>query len=167
METSRIQLKGLQWEDMSFIRRLWSDPDTMAPVGGPVILTDEQADQWFRRMTDSANQTDCYRLIVNENDELIGEVSSHRLDRATMTGELNIKIAHSQRRKGYAQEALHLFLDYFFSQYGGKTIIDSVALDNHAGQQILLKFGFQYDISVKEVFMLRMTRHRYYDLYGK
>ena len=163
----RVSLKIPQWEDMSFIRRLWSDPTTMAQVGGPVILTDEQADQWFRRMTDPANQTDCYRLIVNECGELIGEVSSHRLDRTTMTGEFNVKIIHSQRGKGYAKEAMRLFLDHFFGEYGGRIINDGVALNNRSGQEALLKFGFQHDSSEKEVFVLRMTRQRYYDLYGK
>jgi len=32
-----------------------------------------------------------------------------------MTADFNLKIAHKERRKGYAKEAMLLFLDYFFN----------------------------------------------------
>lgn len=167
MSLLRVHLKMPHWDDMLFIRQLWSDSETMAPVGGPVILTGEQTEQWFKRMVDPGNPADCYRLIINEMNHPIGEVSSHRLDMTTMTGELNIKISHCQRRRGYAKEAMRLFLAYFFGEYGGRTIIDKVALDNHTGRQALLKFGFEHDPSIKEVCFLQMTQQRYHDLHGE
>lgn len=166
-DSFRVYLKTLQWEDMAFVRQLWADPETMAPVGGVVLLSDEQAEQWFNRMTDPANESDCYRLVVNEDGQCVGEVSSHRLDRATMTGQFNLKICHAHRRKGYAQEAMRLFLDYFFGAYGGQVMIDSVAFDNRLGQKALLQFGFEHDPGMDDCFMLKMTRQRYYRLYGK
>lgn len=59
---------------MQFIRWLWSDPETMKPVGGPIHLTDDQARRWFAQKIDPGSPTDCYRLIFNEENKLIGEL---------------------------------------------------------------------------------------------
>jgi RimJ/RimL family protein N-acetyltransferase len=166
LKGQRIQLRPPQWDDMHFIRWLWSDAETMEPVGGPVHLTDDQARRWFARMVDPGNPTDCYRLIFDPKNQPVGEISFHRLDVDSMTAELNVKVASPERGKGYATEALRLFLDYFFNRFGGRVMIDDVALDNHAGQQALLQFGFEHDPGIKEAFRLRMTREQYNNLYG-
>ncbi|MBI4758099.1 MAG: GNAT family N-acetyltransferase, partial [Chloroflexi bacterium] len=136
------------------------------PVGGPINLTEEGARDWFVRMIDPGRPTDFYCLIFNEEFQPIGEISFHRLDQESMTAEFNIKVAGAVRRKGYAREAMSIFLDYFFNQFGGHVLLDDVALDNQAGQRALLLFGFEHDSSVKDVFRLRMTRERFNALHG-
>ena len=151
---------------MSFIRRLWADPETMKPVGGPIHLTDDQARGWFARIVDPGSRTDCYRLIINEEGQPIGEISFHRLDAETMTAEFNVKIVGQERGKGYGRQAMARFLNHFFNDFGGRMMVDDVGLDNHRGQEVLLKFGFEHDPRVEEVFRLRMTREQYDSLYG-
>lgn len=94
-----IELHIPSEDDMRFIRYLWSDPETMQPVGGPVYLSNEQASDWFTRMIRPGNSTDCYRLIFTGQNKPIGEISSHNLDSASMTAEFNIKIASAERGK--------------------------------------------------------------------
>ncbi len=166
MRTGNIQLRPPQWNDMQFIRWLWSDTETMQPVGGPIHLSDDQAQHWFAQMIDPGSPTDCYRLIFSEENRPVGEISFHRLDSKSMVAEFNIKIACAERRKGYAREAMSLFLDYFFNRLGGHVLVDNVAPDNHTGQQALLRYGFERDSSTKDVFRLRMTRWQYNRLYG-
>lgn len=43
--------------DMQVIRWLWSDLETMKPVGGPIHLTDDQARHWFAKMIKPGNPT--------------------------------------------------------------------------------------------------------------
>lgn len=151
---------------MQFIRWLWSDPETMQPVGGPIHLTEDQARRWFAKMVDPGSPTECYRLICNAEQRPVGEISFHRLDTASMAAKFNIKIASTERGKGYARAAMRVFLDYFFNQSGGRILIDDVALGNYAGQQALLRFGFEHDPVAEEVFRLRMTREQYNHRYG-
>ncbi len=167
MNTNGVKLKTPQWEDMLCIRRLWADPETMASVGGPVLLTDQKAKAWFKKMIDPGNPADCYRLIMNDQEQPVGEVSWHRLNPETMTAEFNLKVLCSQRGKGYGTKAMHLILNDFFGSFGGQVMLDGLALDNQNGQQTLLKFGFEHDASVNDVFMLYMTRQRYHKLYSK
>lgn len=161
----QIELRVPAWSDMPFIRWLWSDLETMKPVGGPIHLTDEQARLWFARMIEPGRPTDCYRLIFNEKNEPVGEISFHRLDPARMTAELNVKIASTMRGKGYARKAMLLFLDFFFNRFGGQVLTDDIAPDNHRGQQVLLQFGFEHDPGIDYVFRVTMTRGRYHRLY--
>lgn len=146
---------------MEFVRWLWSDPETMQPVGGPIHLTVEAARDWFARMVGPGRPTDFYCLIFNEESAPIGEISFHRLDRESMTADFNVKIASARRGKGYAREAMSVFLDYFFNRFGGRVMLDDVALDNQAGQKALLRLGFEHDPSVQDVFRLRLTREQF------
>ncbi len=161
-----IQLRKPQWKDMQFIRWLWSDPETMEPVGGPIQLSEEEARRWFEEKIDPGSQRDCYQLILDQENHPVGEISYHHLDPESMTASFNVKIAHAERGKGYAREAMQLFLDEFFNQFGGRALVDDVALDNIAGQQALLQFGFEHDSSVGGVFRLRMTRERFHSLHA-
>jgi RimJ/RimL family protein N-acetyltransferase len=150
---------------MSYIRWLWSDPSTMAPVGGPVHLSDTEAHRWFERMIHPGDPSNCYYLIQNENDQPIGEISYHHFDHQTRRARFNVKIAYNQRGNGYAHQAMRLFLDEFFNQRGGREIVDDVALNNVGGQRALLKFGFVHDHSVKDVYLLRLSRETFNRLY--
>jgi RimJ/RimL family protein N-acetyltransferase len=151
---------------MQFVRWLWSDPETMAAVGGPIHLTNDQAQRRYARMIDPGSPTDCYRLIPNGEDRPVGETSFHRLDRDNMVAEFNIEIASTERGKGYVRAAMLLFLDCFSNRLRGRVRADAVALDNHAGQQARLRLGFEHDSTVHEVFQSRMTREQFDNLYG-
>ncbi len=165
MKFGRIKLKRPEWNDIKFIQWLWSDPETMKPVGGPIILDDQKAKTWFERMIEPGSPTDSYRLILNQDLIFVGEISFHRLVPETMTADFNIKIANKYRSKGYSKEAMVLFLDYFFNEIGGLVLKDEVALENTLGQQALLSFGFKHDPTAKEVFMLKITREQFNNLY--
>jgi RimJ/RimL family protein N-acetyltransferase len=107
---NKVQLRTPTWRDMQFIRWLWSDSETMQAVGGPLHVTDDQAQHWFENMIDSGSPTDCYRLIFNEENRSVGEISFHDLDADNMAAEFNIKIISTEQGKGYAREATLLFL---------------------------------------------------------
>ncbi len=161
-----VSLKIPQWEDMDFIRRMWADPETMAPVGGPVRLNDEEAARWYAAKIAPGGQQDRYRLILDPNGKPIGEISYHRMDLGAMTAEFNIKVLHSERRRGYGRAAMIMFLDEFFNQIGGQVMNDDLALENRAGQQALLEFGFKHVPAEEKVFRMRLTKSGFNALYG-
>jgi RimJ/RimL family protein N-acetyltransferase len=166
MQDGYIELRQPNENDMQFIRWLWSDPETMKPVGGPIYLTAEQAQHWFNRMIKPGSTSECYCLIFNSENEPIGEISFHRLDSVSMRGEFNVKIASTKQGKGYAKKAMLLFLDFFFNKLGGQVMIDNIALDNFKGQQVLLRFGFEHDLNESSVFRVVITSDRFNNLYA-
>lgn len=160
-----VYLRPPHSEELSFIRRLWSDPETMEPVGGPIELCDADAPDWFARMVDPGSTKDCYCLIFDKDDTPVGEISFHEWNPQDRTAKLNLKVQAFHRRRGYAKDALRAFLGYFFDRLGGESITDDIALPNAAGRHLLASVGFQEDTDVSHVHRMRMTREVFAALY--
>ena len=94
-------------EDLFFIRQLWSDPATMAPVGGTIAMDEQSARQWYQRMVKPGSNGDRYFLIREvEQDRFIGEASLHRWQHSIGLAELNIKVMDNFRGSGFGRQAL-------------------------------------------------------------
>lgn len=154
-------------DEMNYITKLWADSLTMVEVGGPIHLTEEQAQKWYARVVSPGSQTDRYFLIFNQADQPVGEISFHRYDKNIGTAEFNIKIEHRHRGRGYAQKAVPLLLRYFFFDFGGRVMCDPVALDNQPGQKALIKLGFKKDVSRQDVCYLKVTKEEFLNIYGE
>lgn len=154
-------------QDLEYIRSLWADPDTMGDVGGPVVLDDDRALRWFQRMVDPGSPGDRYFLICELGGRPVGEVSFHRYDSQTKRAELNVKVQAGHRGQGYGAEAVRLLLDFYFEEFGGEVIEDPVALDNVAGQALLIKLGFVRDVTRGDAAWYRMSRVAFQRISGR
>ena len=161
IEGARISLRHPVREDLGFIRSLWSDPATMEAVGGPIVLEERQAGEWFARMVDPGSATDCYFLICRGSSGPIGEVSFHRWDAGARSADLNIKIHARFRGQGNAREALSLFLRFYFQNTPADSLADHVARENLPAQQFLRGFGFRHDPSRSDVHRMVLTRSEF------
>jgi RimJ/RimL family protein N-acetyltransferase len=161
---TEVTLKKPTLDDLEFIQWLWSDLDTMDPVGGPILLNDYEARNWFSKMISPGSPTDSYRLIYNQDNVPVGEISFHRLDPDTMTADFNIKIASKYRKRGYAKKAMDLFLDHYFNQFGGQEIQDKVAANNSLGKKYLLGYGFMEVPVDKDYHLLKLSKERFIKL---
>ncbi len=162
----RVYIRPPRFEELSFIRALWADPETMAPVGGPHHLSKARAQAWFANMVDPGDATNCYCLIFNQEDIPIGEISFHRWNKHERSAGLNIKVLAIHRGLGYGKDALRTFLAWFFGQTGGRMMTDNVALDNLKGQRLLRSLGFEQDTDISDACMLIMTKQMYTSKYG-
>jgi RimJ/RimL family protein N-acetyltransferase len=148
-------------DELSFIQDLWADPETMKPVGGPVILSDTHAEQWFNRMVRPGSPSNCYCLIFTRDDIPAGEISFHNWDAATRSADLNVKVSDAFRGNGYGKDALQTFLSFFFNTVGGRVMRDDVAPGNTGGQHLLISLGFERDTRITAVCRLELTAERY------
>lgn len=158
IQGERVFLKHPRRGELGFIRQLWSDPDTMKAVGGPIDLEERQAKEWFAQMVDPGSESDCYFLIYLKSEKPIGEVSYHRWDSENRCADLNIKTHAVYRGHGYASEALRLFLTFYFQNTQANSLIDEVALGNRPAQRLLEKFGFRHDPSRSDCIRMILQR---------
>lgn len=165
LKSEKIILRTPVVSDLSYIRKLWADPDTMKDVGGPVVMDDENSRRWFEKMVDPGSETDRYFLVCGRDGAPLGEISFHRYDRRKRTAELNIKIEAGKRYLGHAPEALRLLLKYFFGEFGGEAMEDPLAPENRNGMRALRSAGFERDEARQDVIMMRLTKERYNKLY--
>lgn len=163
----RVYIRPPCFEELSFIRALWADPETMEPVGGPHHLPEARAKTWFASMVDPGNLTNCYCLIFNQENIPIGEISFQRWNQRERSAELNIKVLAKYRSNGYGMDALRTFIAWFFGPVGGGMMTDNVALDNQRGQQLLLTLGFERDADISDVCMLLITKQIFISKYGE
>lgn len=124
-----ISLKKPTFADLDYVSYLWADEDTMKDVGGTHILHKSEYERFLSKNVDPVAGDRQYFLIIND-DIPIGEVSFGDYDKQTRTAMLNIKIEFTKRRKSYAKQALQLFCDYYFYEFGGLYLEDLVGNEN-------------------------------------
>ncbi len=148
-------------DEFKYIAELWADYETMKDVGGNIVFEQSRWNSWYEKMIEPGDGKNFYCLIFNRNNKPVGEVSFHRYNRETGSAELNIKVQHEHRSKGYGKEAVLMLLDYFYNEFGGEEIRDAIAINNKNGQNMLMQMGFEHNFSDNEVFMVKMTKEKY------
>ena len=169
-----VYLREPKRVEVSFVQALWADNETMAAVGGTHSLPTDRFDRWFAHMVDPGNPETCYCLIFNKDHIPVGEISFHWWNSVHQSAVLNIKVMAKHRGHGYATDALRTFLSWFFTQAGGRKMIDDVALDNQSGQRLLKSLGFEqvsnripaHNCQAADVCMLDMTKEMFTAKYG-
>lgn len=137
----KIYIKQPELNELNFTAKLWADPETMAEIGGAYEFPREKWEIFYKKMVQPTDGKNFYCLIYTIRDKVVGEVSFHGYDPSTKAARVNIKIHHRHRGKGFGEEALRLLLEYYFFEFGGVTIIDTVKTD--AAKKLLLKIGFE------------------------
>ena len=167
LKGEKVYIKQPEFKHMEYIRKLWSDEETMKDVGGVHIIDDEKAKSWFDRICGEVGEkTNFYCIIYNLNNEPVGEVSFHRYDEVKKRAGLNIKIDARYRQHGYGKEALKLLLVYYFNEFGGEIMQDGVAINNKIGQRALLNFGFEHTETTEEAFVVEMSKEKFSEIYN-
>lgn len=156
--TARVRLRTPTRGDLPTIRALWTHAATMAPVGGIVTFSDEEAERWFRRKIDPGSVTDRYFLIDDERGLPVGEISVSRFDPSRWSGALNVKVHADHRGRGLGHAAMEAFLTWYFEELGAREITDDLALGNDGGRRLMEDFGFVHDPSFTDVHMMRLDR---------
>jgi RimJ/RimL family protein N-acetyltransferase len=158
---NRILLRHPDINDLNFIDDLWTDAETMEAVGGVVCWSMEELENWYKRKIDPGGFSDCYFLIFKSDLIPIGEVSFHRWIPGRKAADLNIKIKANYRRKGYASEAMKLFLGYFFDTVGGNLLVDDLLYENINGRKLMESLNFKHDIEYTDAYRMIMSKENY------
>jgi len=143
---------------MEWILDFWRDPETMADVGGIVDRDEQWGRDWYRRMVDPGDGTNCFFLLCLRDGPPIGEVSFHRWQPIRRTADLNIKIRANERGRGYGAEALGLFLQHYFQTIKAARLEDPILPGNAGARALLEKAGFRCVEETDEHHLMVLTR---------
>lgn len=82
-------------------------------------------------------------IICTEKNQAIGSIDLFDFDPNHLRAGIGILIAEkSDRRKGYASEALELLIDYCFSTLNLHQLYSNITIDNEASVLLFQKHGF-------------------------
>lgn len=160
-----VYIKQPDFDELAFVSKLWGDEETMAEIGGAYIFPREKWEMFYKKMVKPTDGKNFYCLIYTVRDKAIGEVSFHGFDSATKAARINIKIHHRYRNKGYGQEAVKLLLEYYFLDFNGQAIIDTIKTEN--GKKFFNKIGFEAIGKFRDQTTYKLTKEEFFSFESK
>lgn len=155
----KVYIKRPSMQELEYTQKLWGDLETMADVGRVVDFPEYKWESFYKKMISPTDGRNFYCLIYNYDDCPIGEVGFHGYDSATKTARLNIRVEHKFRSNGYGMEALRMILDYFFNEFGGNYIVETVSEDKD--KAILEREGFKFINKNKQESIYRISKDEF------
>lgn len=155
----KVYIRQPKFSELSFVESLWSNKENMGEIGKTYSFPKEKWDMFYRKMVQPTDGKNFYCLIYSLDEKAIGEVSFHGYNSATKVARINIKIHHMHRRKGYGEEALKLLLEYYFFEFGGEAIIDTVSTKE--SRELLKKIGFEEISNFRNQFTYKITKKNF------
>lgn len=154
-----VYIKQPEYKDLAFVSRLWSDEETMKDIGGVFNFSEEKWEMFYKKMVFPTDGKNFFCLVYTIRDKAIGEVSFHGYDSVTKIARFNVKIHHRYRNKGYGEEAFRLMLEYYFLEYGGEMMMDSIP--TAAGLSVAKKLGFTEIGQYKDGTKVKITKEEF------
>ncbi|MGL4760311.1 MAG: GNAT family N-acetyltransferase [Sarcina sp.] len=139
---SLLYIKKPEFDELEYTKALWGDYDTMKDIGGIYDFSERHKSTFYKKMVSPTDSKNFYCLVYKNDGTQIGEVSFHGYDSANKIARLNVKIQSQYRGNGYGSEAIKLLLEYYFYEFGGEVIVDTVSKENKRGENTLKKLGF-------------------------
>ncbi|MGL4875630.1 MAG: GNAT family N-acetyltransferase [Clostridium sp.] len=156
----KVYIKQPEFNEMEYVSLLWSDKETMEGIGGIFHFTKEKWNPFYRKMVSPSDGKNFYCLIYNNKDIPVGEVSFHGYDLVTKTARFNIKVQNKYRQMGYGKEAMNLMLEYYFQEFGGNIMMDTIKSEK--GIELAKKFNFEQMGKAKDGFIFRVTKEKFF-----
>lgn len=155
LETERMLLRAFTPDDAPAVLLYRGNADAMRYIPKPIQSTLDDALNMIREITEmiAANDGICWAIELKSNQEVIGSMSYHLIQKAHHRAELGYMIHPSHWGKGYVSEAVKALLDYAFNNvkfHSVEAIIDPL---NTASANVLLKSGFVKEGHFKENFV--------------
>ncbi len=172
LETDRLLVRPLQWEDLDALAAIMADSEVMRYVGNGAPKTREQTERlmrfWIADGARAWDETTLARLpqlrraierdahfslwatVEKKTNRLIGRCGllAWDLDGRKET-EVGYMIAKSHWGSGYATEAALAVRDYGFERLGFDRLISLIHPDNVPSQRVAMKNGMRHERDVK------------------
>lgn len=147
LETSRLQIRWLDFDDAEFIFQLVNDPDWIRFIGDKGVSNFDDARNYietgpvemYRKYGFGLN-----RVALKANDKAIGICGI--LQRETLSEvDLGFAFLPDYRRQGYAFEASQAILEHGLKILGLQRIAAILSPQNMISANLLGKLGFRFE----------------------
>jgi ribosomal-protein-alanine N-acetyltransferase len=144
LETPRLSLREMTWDDVDFLTRMLGDERVMRHY--PKVCTPEEAKLWMGRILDRyANHGHAFWLVsLRGSLEPVGQVG---LLLQHVEGvdepEIGYMIHADHWRKGFALEAASAVRDYAFNVLDKPRVISLIRPVNIPSQRVALRVGLK------------------------
>ncbi|MGN0729974.1 GNAT family N-acetyltransferase [Treponema sp.] len=163
LETERLFLRELEQGDLSALKRILQDEETMYAYNG--AFSDEEVQQWLDRQFERYEKYGfgLWAVVLKENGRMIGQCG---LTMQTWNGDEVLEVGYLFERnfwhKGYATEAAIACKEYAFNKLGASEVCSIIRDTNQASQNVALRNGMKIkDAGIKHYRGEDMKHFRY------
>ncbi|MFH7027479.1 MAG: GNAT family N-acetyltransferase [Heteroscytonema crispum UTEX LB 1556] len=146
LETPRLILRHLTWDDLDDMAAIFSDPIVMKFY--PNIYTYEQTKQWMQRIINGWEQRGwgLWATIHKADNKFIGRCGLiPQLVDGQQEVEVGYMLAKEYWGQGLATQAAIASRNYGFEQLGFNRLISLIDPGNIASQKVAMKNGMKYE----------------------
>jgi len=161
-EGEHVRLRGLEPADATLLHAWNSDSeaarnqDFLWPPSSLAGLRQWVEDRIKKGMADD----EIFCVIENKSGEFVGTINSQNCNRRVGSFYYGLAIHADHRRRGYASEAVRIFLRYFFEELRYQKVTAEVFSFNEASIRLHERLGFQLEGRLRRMLY---TNGRYHD----
>lgn len=149
----RIRLRAIEpadWE--TFVRwNLDSERGRLLDFVWPPT-SDAAMRAWAEVESHRHMDDDTYRWVIETLDgEPVGAMDTHSCSPRNGTFSYGVDIAHEHRRRGYAREAIHLVLRWYFEELRYQKATVNIHADNTASITLHEALGFTHEGTLRRM----------------
>jgi len=144
IETARLLLRVMTWDDLDFIATMLADPRVMRHY--PKCCSRDEAEQWVGRVIERhANHGHSFYLVsLNSSGEPIGQVGLLRQHvEGVDESEIGYLIHAPYWRQGFAVEAATAVRDFAFHTLDRERVISMIRPANIPSQRVAFRLGMK------------------------
>lgn len=162
-EGQLIRLRGIEPEDYEFFYNWNLDTNTQKNLAWIWFPQSKQAVmEWAKQECLKKGVNDEYFFVIETLDQQpVGSINTNQVNKIDGTFRYGIGIIPAARKKGYAQEAIQLLLNYYFNELRYHKVNAGVYAFNESSIALHHKLGFALEGKLREhVF----TKGQYWDM---
>lgn len=145
LETERLMIRRFEAKDKESMFEFLSDRDSCYLDGGYESYA-EKNDAYYDLMTEFVEEETRYVIVRKDTDEVIGMIHlMEHNDRAVEVMEIGYTINPSQRRFGYATEAVKSMVSYLLHGLHLDMVLAGALEENTISLKMIEKLGFQFE----------------------
>lgn len=152
LETERLLLRRVAASDVTEIRELRGNPETMKFIPRPLVTNDEEALEHFKMIDEKIenNLGINWAITLKGNTKLIGIIGHYRIQPENHRCEIGYMILPQYNGQGIVTEAIKPVLEYGFDALNMHSIEAVIDPENVASERVLQKNGFIKEAHILE-----------------
>lgn len=156
LETERLFLRQMTFDDIDFVYNQFSDPMiTQYLMDEPPLTNRDEARDIIQFYSDPETKTHNRWVLVRKIDnQSIGTCGFHKWDKRYFRAEIGYDMVPQFWGQGYMKEALEVVLENGFQQMELNRIDALVAIENKRSLSLLKRLGFQQEGLLRDYFYL-------------
>ncbi len=157
LETDRLILKEIIFQDAASIFHIFSNEETMKYYGQFPMKSIEEAENLIKMFDDNFKNDKGIRwgIVLKEENRLIGTCGYHNWNKRHSRAELGYELSIDSWGKGYIKETLRVIIKYAYEVMNLNRIEAVVYPENAASIKSLINQGFKKEGVLEEYAFFR------------